>query len=205
LDATFCKLGFLKLGNIEPCIYHRNESDGTHSYIAVYVDDILAIIKRLAQSEAVFNQLSSVYKLKDMGEAMWVLGIHIQHIEGIFILFQATYLRNMLEQYGMSNSHHLSIPIQAADRATANDILSDPTAPGKPARHSHDGLDTQQEQGGLASMGELAQPFANTQKYCAIIGKLNYAMVCTHPDLAFAVSNLSCFMVKPLVLQWKML
>ncbi|KAL3846310.1 hypothetical protein ACJIZ3_003713 [Penstemon smallii] len=70
--------GFIK--NVyEPCVYKKN-SGSSIQFIILYVDDILLIgddIKMLAQTKA---WLSSQFSMKDMGDASYVLGIHM-HME----------------------------------------------------------------------------------------------------------------------------
>ena len=98
-----------------------------------------------------------------------------------------------------------SKPITGTDRAIQNKIADhDLTAPSKPQGHSHDG-GRHQEQGGNTSVGELAEPCSNPEKYRSIVGKLNYVSGATSPDITYAVSFLCRFMAHPLVHHWNIM
>ncbi|GAA5907141.1 uncharacterized protein JCM6883_006156 [Sporobolomyces salmoneus] len=61
----------------DACVYVRNEG-GTYHYIALYVDDLLFASPHQHKIERVKDGLKEEYRIKDLGDAEFILGIQIQ-------------------------------------------------------------------------------------------------------------------------------
>ena len=68
-----------------------------------YVDDILLVSSVRSLLHETKKFLSSYFKLKDLRDASFVLGIHIKrdHLRGILRLSQKAYIEKVLKRYGM--------------------------------------------------------------------------------------------------------
>jgi len=58
------------------CVYIKSSTGGT-IFLTLYIDDILLAGNNLEMIEATKKWLSSVFEMKDMGEAGYVLGMEI--------------------------------------------------------------------------------------------------------------------------------
>ena len=86
IDRVLKELGFISLTNVDLCVYFRIEVDGTCIFFTVYVDDCLCISQSKNHKDFVLKQIQKSFKLKDMGEVMWILGIAIQRNQFGFCL-----------------------------------------------------------------------------------------------------------------------
>uniref|UniRef100_A0A2N9F2G9 Reverse transcriptase Ty1/copia-type domain-containing protein n=1 Tax=Fagus sylvatica TaxID=28930 RepID=A0A2N9F2G9_FAGSY len=121
--------------------------------------------------------LSSNFEMKDMGEADYILGVKIfrDRLKKILGLSQQTYIKKVLERFEMSDCKPIDTPI------SKNESLSKNMCP-----------KTQDEQEKMARV-----PYANA------IGSLMYVMMCTRPDICYAVGLVSRFQSNPELAHWK--
>src|SRR5438270_549399 len=148
------------------CVYLKRSKVG-FLILTLYVDDILMASndKKLISETKVW--LSSQFDMKDMGKAAYVLGVKIlrDRSRRTLGLSQETYVRKVLERFNMSKAKPIDTPV------IKNHDLSLKDCPKTPA-----------DKAKMASV-----------PYASAIGSLMYAMVCTRPDLAYAVGLLSWF------------
>ena len=113
------------------------------------------------------ESLHNEYEMKDLGEAKFVLGIGIERDRArrVIYLNQQQYIENVLERFNMSECKPASTPMDVSVRLTKSQA---------PA--------TDKEKQEMASV-----------PYQSAVGSLMYAMTCTRPDIAFAVSTVSRF------------
>jgi len=111
------------------------------------------------------------YKLKDLGEAKLVLGMHIERnpISGDIILLQKAYCEQMLKCFSMQNYSPKSTPLPPGL------ILSSDNCPNTPKEHEK----------------------MKKTSYWEALGSLMWLQVITQPDLSYAVGLLSCFAHNP--------
>uniref|UniRef100_A0A2N9F6S1 Integrase catalytic domain-containing protein n=1 Tax=Fagus sylvatica TaxID=28930 RepID=A0A2N9F6S1_FAGSY len=109
--------------------------------------------------------LSSTFEMKDMGEANFVLGVKItrDRSKKLLSLSQGTYIKKILERFHMHNS--------------------------KP-------IDTPMEKGCTLSLDQCPKNDEEKNQmskvpYASAIGSLMYAMLCTRPNICFAVGMVS--------------
>ena len=115
--------------------------------------------------------LSSNFEMKDMGEADFVLGIKISRDRSkrFLGLSQETYIKKVLERFRMQNSKPIDTPIEKGH------TLSLALCP-----------KNNQEKEAMANV-----------PYARAVGSLMYAMLCTRPDICFAVGLVSRFQSNP--------
>jgi len=130
----------------------------------VYVDDILLASSDVNLLLETKKLLSSKFDTKDLSEASFVLGIeiHRDREKKILGLSQKAYLEKVLKKYSMQNYKSSPAPIVKGDRYRKFQC----------PRNQY----------------EIDQMKA--VPYSSAVGCLQYAQVCTRPDLAFVIGLL---------------
>ena len=80
--------------------------------VAIYMDNFLFISKSLKFVKLSKSEMSSHFKMKDLGLAKWILQIELNHniSNGVTILSQSQYTKKILECHGMADSQPVKIP-----------------------------------------------------------------------------------------------
>ena len=154
----------------EPCVY-KKVSGSNIVFLVLYVDDILLIGNDKPLLESTKAWLGNNFSMKDLGEAAYILGIKITRDRSrrMLKLSQNTYIDKMLERFNMQGSKRGSLPVGHGIR------LSKAMSPKTPAEeHRMRGI-----------------------PYASAIGSIMYAMLCTRPDVAFALSMASRYQSCP--------
>ena len=157
------------------CVYLKQSKSG-FLILTLYVVDILMASndKRLVSETKAW--LSSQFDMKDMGDAAYVLGVKIlrDRSRRTLGLSQETYIKKVLERFNMANAKPIDTPVIKNHGLSKNDCPKTPADRAKMAK----------------------------VPYASAIGSLMYAMVCTRPDLAYAVGLLSWFQSDPGQSHW---
>jgi hypothetical protein len=161
-DETIRSFGF-KENEEDNCIYAKFKS-GKFIFLILYVDDIL-----LASSDVILlletkRFMFSNFDMKDLGEALFVLGIeiHRDRRKGVLRLSQKAYLEKVLKRFSM----------HACNPTLALIVKGDKYESFQSPRNQY----------------EIDQ--IKSVPYASAVGSLMYAQVCTHPDLAFVIRML---------------
>ena len=168
-DEAVKEFGFIRNPD-EPCIYKKS-SGSNRVFLVLYVDNILIIgndIPTLLETKA---WLGKYFSMKDLGETAYILGIRIyrDRFKRILGLSQSTYIDKVLRRFSMLDSKKGNLPVR-------HDIkLSKSQCPRTPDE--------------LNKMKEIP--------YASAIGSIMYAMLCTRPDVSFALSCASRFQSNP--------
>jgi hypothetical protein len=172
LDGVLQTMGFRPI-HADNCIYIYQRS-GVVVIIPVYVDDLLLCSNSLDKLTAFKLELSTHFKMHDLGEARFVLGIEIKRdrTTRTLSISQGAYISNILDRFGMSDCRPVATPIEEG-------LYLEPAT-------DENKLDS-----------------ASTIRYQSAVGALMYAAQATRPDIAFAVTMLSQFNSKPNELHWQ--
>jgi hypothetical protein len=175
-DETVRKFGF-KENKEDNCIYAKFKN-GKFIFLILYVDDILLASSDIDLLLETKKFLSLKFDMKDLGEASFVLGIeiHRERSKGVLGLSQKAYLEKVLKKYGMHASKPTPAPIVKGD--------------------SYGKFQCPRNQYEIDQM--KAVPYASA------VGSLQYAQVCTRPDLAFVTGVLGKFQSNSGIEHWKM-
>ncbi|KAH9669399.1 Integrase catalytic domain-containing protein [Citrus sinensis] len=86
------------------CVYFRKLQEGSFIYLLLYVDDMLIASKSKDKIEKLKTQLNQEFEMKDLGEVKKILGMEIcrDRARGKVSLSQKQYLKNVLQQFGMT-------------------------------------------------------------------------------------------------------
>ena len=90
-----------ELNQLDKCVYNKFDNIGHNVIICLYVDDMLIFSTSLLQVKKVKDYPSSIFKLKDMGEANVLLRIKIIRYNDQIILSQSHYVEKILERFDM--------------------------------------------------------------------------------------------------------
>ena len=115
--------------------------------------------------------LKSEFEMKDLGSARKILRMHIKRNrdKGTLFLSQSDYLEKLVDKFSLRGSKPTRQPL------TSQFLLSKSQCP--------------TTKSDMEYMEKVPYPNA--------VGSVMYSMVCTRPDLAYAISVLSKFMSKP--------
>ena len=163
LHDALVALGF-RQSEADHCIYIL--SKGTSIMVmAVYVDDFVIADNDSAFCGKIKKSLGDVFKLKDLGDLTWCLGLRVtrDRVARTLTLDQEAYVQKMLDKFNLSDSTPSATPELVGlqlQKCTADEVR-------------------EQKQNG------------SSIPYREAVGKLMYAMVCTRPDIASAVREVS--------------
>jgi len=104
-------------------------SDGTNIfYLLVYVDDILLTGSNSAMLHRLVQLLSSEFKLRDLGDVHYFLGIEVQSTGMGLMLRQHKYILDILTRAGMTSYKPVNTPVSPSKLAIQPDHpFSNPT------------------------------------------------------------------------------
>lgn len=168
-DQAVKGFGFIQNPD-EPCVYKRIKGDKL-VFLILYVDDILLIGNDVGVLTSVKEWLAKQFDMKDLGEASFILGIQVirDRKNRTIALSQASYIDKILSRFSMQDSKKGMLPF----------------------RH---GIKLSKEQ---VPKNEHEEQFMSRVPYASAVGSLMYAMLCTRPDICFAVGIVSRFQSKP--------
>ncbi|KAK8535581.1 hypothetical protein V6N12_057097 [Hibiscus sabdariffa] len=163
------EFGFIR-NEDEPCVY-KKFSGSIVSFLVLYVDDILIIGNDIPTLQSIKTWLSSCFSMKDLGEAAYILGVKIYRDRSrrLLGLSQSTYIDKVLKRISMEESKRGFLPMRHGIS------LSKEMCPSTPQERER--------------MSQIP--------YASAIGSIMYAMICTRPDLSYALSMTSRYQANP--------
>jgi len=153
------------------CVFVQKFSDDDFIILLLYVDDMLIIGRNSSRIDRLKTQLSKAFAMKDLGPAKQILGIRIHRERDAKKLYlsQEKYIEKVLQRFNMDNAKAVSSPLA-----------------------THFKLNTEQCPSTDAEKKDMERV-----PYASAVGSLMYAMVCTRPDIAYAVGVVSRFLSNP--------
>ncbi|GJZ22269.1 putative RNA-directed DNA polymerase [Tanacetum coccineum] len=140
-------------------------SEDESFFLVLYVNDILLIRNDIPSLQSVKDWLGKCFAMKDLGDAAYILGIKIyrDRSKRLIRLNQDTYLDKNLKRFKMENSKKGSLPL-------------------------HHGINISKD---LCPKTDEELDKMSRVPYSSAIGSIMYAMMCTRPDVSFALSMVS--------------
>ena len=159
----------------EPCGYEK-VSGSKIVFLVLYVDDILLIGNDIPILQSVKIWSGNCFSMKDLGEAAYILGIKIYRDRSrkLLGLSQSTYIDKILKRFNMHESKKGFLPMSHGVS------LSKAQCPS-----------TQDERDRMTKI-----------PYASAIGSIMYAMICTRPDVSYALSATSRYQSNPGESHW---
>lgn len=175
-DNFMLKHGFSR-SEYDSCVYLRSCKDGSLIYLVLYVDDMLVAARDMNDVNRVKKMLKSEFEMKDLGAAKKILGMEIirDRKKKRLYLSQEKYVRKVLERFNMKDAKPVSTPLAAHFKLSS--------------------FDSPKSKEEIDYMSRV--PYSNA------VGCIMYAMVCTRPDIAQAVSVVSRYMANPGKAHWE--
>lgn len=162
--------------SLNHCVFIKRFSGDDFIILLLYVDDILVVGKNMSRIAKLKKELSKSFAMKDLGPAKNILGMRIERDRksNKLYLYQEKYIEKVLCKFKMDNAKSVGCPLAA-----------------------HFKLSTRQ-----SPTNEMKREMQNIP-YGSTAGSLMYALVCTRPDIAHAVSTVSRFMSNPGKPHWE--
>lgn len=173
--SSFLKsIGFVALGS-DSCIFVRRDGE-EFSMIALYVDDMVVASSDKNKMADIVRQFNQRYQMKNIGEVKQLLGMNVQRDRrlGTLKLSQKKYIDELLVKFKMDGAQLKPTPMDKDAK------LSKTQCP-----------ETDEDKAAMAKV-----------PYRELIGSLMYLSVGTRPDISFAVSELSKFLMNPGMAHW---
>lgn len=110
LHTFFMEHGFIQ-SQVDTCVYckHTNEQI---VIVLVWVDDIVVAASNDSVLSEIKNQLHNRFKMKDLGQISWFLGIQFKHENDCIKMNQTQYLTNLLRKYNMIDCKSRATPCE---------------------------------------------------------------------------------------------
>ena len=153
---------------IDHCLYTKRAKDGNLLILILYVDDMLIASKNRDEIDALKKKLHNNFDMKDMGNASHILGMRVVRDQSKRLLYlcQTEYINKVLDRFNMKGGKALSTPLPSYVKLSSQDS---PKIDDEKAQTAH-------------------------ISYSCVVGSLMYAMIATHPDIAFALGAISRYM-----------
>lgn len=161
---------------VDTCIYLKI-SGSKYIFLVLYVDDILLATNDLGLLHDTKLYLSQNFEMKDMGEASYVIGIeiHRDRSKRTLGLSHRAYIEKVLKKFNMSECSPNAAPILKGDKFSLSQCPKN----------------------------ALEKEQMTSIPYASAVGSLMHALVCTRPDIAFAVGMLGRYQSNPGIEHWK--
>lgn len=173
-DEVVKGFGFIK-NEEESCVY-KKVSGSSLVFLILYVDDILLIGNDIPMLEVVKTSLKNSFSMKDLGEAAYILGIKIYRDRSrrLIGLSQSTYIDKVLKRFNMQEAKKGFLPMSHGISLSKTQCPS-----------------TSDERERMSKI-----------PYASAIGSIMYAMICTRPDVSYALSVTSRYQADPGESHW---
>ena len=89
--------------------------------ISIYVDDLILLADLLEEMMQLKHQLSTMFKMTDMGNLSYCLGIGVRQGEGWLQIQQRQYLLNIDKRFGLEDAHPVATPADVSVTLEAYD------------------------------------------------------------------------------------
>ena len=175
LHSALLDMGFKRIRS-DPALYIY-QRDEVQIIMPVYVDDITLASKSQAALDKAVSELSKHFKLRDLGETSYLLGVSIRRDRANrrIYLSQKQYILDVLKRFGMEKCHTVDTPM----------------TPGlKLSKDQSPKTDEEKEE-----MKDIP--------YISVVGSVMYLAMMTQIDMAEIASILARFNSNPGMIHWK--
>ncbi|XP_019244361.1 PREDICTED: uncharacterized protein LOC109224228 [Nicotiana attenuata] len=172
LTEALCTFGFIQSQH-DHSLFVKRSTEGI-TVVLVYVDDMLITGSQPKLIEDTKAALQKAFKMKDLGELKYFLGIEFARSEKGILMHQRKYALELISELGLSAAKPAATPLEMNIKLTTKEF------------DDHIGT----------TNNEADELLPDPGVYQRLIGKLLY-LTMTRPDLAFSVQTLSQFMQQP--------
>ncbi|GJY78805.1 retrovirus-related pol polyprotein from transposon TNT 1-94 [Tanacetum coccineum] len=118
-DEVVLSNGYL-LNQADKCVYIKFDETGKGFIICLYIDDMLIFGTDQVQVDLTKEFLSSIFSIKDMGEADVILCIRIKHESNGIKISQSHYIEKVLKKFNYFNCTLVSNPKDTSEKLMPN-------------------------------------------------------------------------------------
>ena len=111
-----------------PCVFFQWK-DGHLNIVSIYVDDLILVVDLMKDLLKTKAELSSRFKMKDLGQLQYCLGIVCEQADGCICINQRPYIDNLVRRFGLLEACGVSTPADACVKLVADDGVSRPADP----------------------------------------------------------------------------
>ncbi|GMF23747.1 unnamed protein product [Phytophthora fragariaefolia] len=174
IDCHLKSMGF-NPAKADPCVYTRDDND-QRCVVCLYVDDMLIAARDQDVIISVKAQIAENFKIKELGQARYILGIEIDYNmeDKTLGICQRVYAEAVIKKFRQEHANPSLIPLDTSVHLTKND---DPK--------------TDEDKAKMRS-----------KPYRLLIGSLMYLSCGTRPDISVSVAKLSLFRENPRETHW---
>ena len=158
---------------------YYNDTNNTHYnninnvlFIAGYVDDLSLFRPKGLVIDNLKDLLKSKFKVTDLDDLHWLLGIQIEYREHDILLSQSVYMNTIFKHFGLTDCNPVTYPLdknKQIDKATTE----------------------------ADNLNKVNINKVNIKLYQQMVGLFMYIVIRTQPNIAFTVTCLSQFLTKP--------
>ena len=105
-------------------MFTRENKEKKLQIIEVYVDNLILIAETDAEIREMKQCLSNKFKMKDMRQLKYCLGVNFNQANGCVSLSQKRYLQKLLEKFGLSDANAVATPMDVNVKLVKNDSHS---------------------------------------------------------------------------------
>ncbi|GJW81786.1 retrotransposon protein, putative, ty1-copia subclass [Tanacetum coccineum] len=169
-DEYMLSNGF-KRSSYDSCVYYRSYAPCEYIYLFLYVDDMMIACKSKTEIGSTKSLLKKEFDMKELGEAKKILGMEIvrDRSRKILRVSQSGYVSNILNNFRIDNGKSVKRPLGGHFKLSLKDC---------PIRDCD-----------IEMMSKVS--------HANVVGSLMYLMVCTRPDISYAVSVVSRHLANP--------
>ena len=109
----------------DPCVFFQWKN-GKLNVVSIYVDDLILVVDLMEDLQKTKAELSARFKMKDLGQLRYCLGIMCDVSDGIN---QKPYIDNLVRRFGLSDACGVSTPADACVKLVADDGVTRPADP----------------------------------------------------------------------------
>lgn len=155
------EVGF-KQSTSDPCVFVRSREE--LEILAVYVDDLILITESTESMNELKMALEDRYKMKDMGELSYILGVSViqDKEKNCVFLHQKHYIEAMLQKYGMDNANPVATPADVNVKLKKSDGVSKPVH-----QHTYQSMVGSLLYAAMATRPDIAQAVSAVSKFNA--------------------------------------
>ena len=97
--------------SVDHCLYYKKDTN-VCIYILIWVDDIVIACRDVGMINDTKQLLSQRFKMTDMGQLSWFLGIEFVINKDCIMMKQTSYMRTILKKFNMENCKPVSTPFE---------------------------------------------------------------------------------------------
>ena len=112
----------------DPCVFFQWK-EGKLNVVSIYVHDLILVVDMLEDLQKTKSELSARFKMKDLGQLRYCLGIVCDVSDGKICVNQKPYIENLVRRFGLSDACGVSTPADACVKLVADDGVSRPADP----------------------------------------------------------------------------